>query len=102
MSASIGGKENRCKGASTQAVHGGAERDKGFHSMTTPIVQTATYTFDNTAKVIEFLEKRYMVATSTVRNTPAMAILRCGRWSGGSPIWNAPRMLSSIRRACLR
>jgi len=39
-------------------VHGGAERDKGFHSMTTPIVQSATYTFDNTAKVIEFLDKK--------------------------------------------
>ena len=47
-----------CKGASTRAVHGGAVRDKGFHSMTTPIVQSATYTFENTAKVIEFLEKK--------------------------------------------
>ena len=46
------------KGASTKAVHGGAARDKGFHSMTTPIVQSATYTFENTAKVIEFLEKK--------------------------------------------
>ena len=46
------------QGASTRSVHGGAARDKGFHSMTTPIVQTATYTFDNTAKVIEFLDKK--------------------------------------------
>lgn len=46
------------KGASTQAVHGGAARDKGFHSMTTPIVQSATYTFENTEKVIEFLDKK--------------------------------------------
>ena len=46
------------QGASTNAVHGGADRDKGFHSMTTPIVQSATYTFDNTAKVIEFLDKK--------------------------------------------
>lgn len=46
------------KGASTRAVHGGAKRDKGFHAMTTPIVQTATYAFDNTAKVIEFLDKK--------------------------------------------
>ncbi len=45
-------------GASTQAVHGGAKREKGFHAMTTPIVQSATYTFDNTAKVLEFLEKK--------------------------------------------
>ena len=46
------------KGASTQSVHGGAARDKGFHSMTTPIVQSATYTFENTAKVIEFLDRK--------------------------------------------
>ena len=43
-------------GASTNAVHGGAEREKGFHSMTTPIVQSATYAFANTAKLIEFLD----------------------------------------------
>ncbi len=45
-------------GDSTKAVHGGSPREKGFHSMTTPIVQSATYTFANTAKVIEFLEKK--------------------------------------------
>ncbi len=45
-------------GASTNAVHAGAARDKGFHSMTTPIVQSATYTFENTAAVIEFLDKK--------------------------------------------
>lgn len=45
-------------GASTEAVHGGAAREKGFHSMTTPIVQSATYTFANTAKLIEFLDAK--------------------------------------------
>jgi len=58
MTASNNKTDGKCKGASTQAVHGGAERDKGFYSMTTPIVQSATYTFDNTAKVIEFLDKK--------------------------------------------
>lgn len=56
------GKHNQSRrqytGASTNAVHGGAARDKGFHSMTTPIVQSATYTFDNTAEVIKFLDKK--------------------------------------------
>ena len=56
------GKHNQSRrqytGASTNAVHGGAARDKGFHSMTTPIVQSATYTFENTAAVIEFLDKK--------------------------------------------
>ena len=52
------GASNRFSGESTNSVHGGAARDKGFHAMTTPIVQSATYTFANTAKVIEFLEKK--------------------------------------------
>ena len=46
------------RGASTRSVHGGAPRDKGFHAMTTPIVQTATYTFGSTADVIKFLDKK--------------------------------------------
>lgn len=45
-------------GDSTTSVHGGAGRAKGFHSMTTPIVQTATYTFADTERLIEFLEKK--------------------------------------------
>ena len=49
----------RCEsGASTRSVHGGAPRDKGFHSITTPIVQSATYTFKDTATLIEFLDKK--------------------------------------------
>ena len=48
----------RFQGASTQSVHGGAARDKGLHSMTTPIVQTATFTFDDTAALIEFLDAK--------------------------------------------
>lgn len=43
-------------GSSTQAVHGGSRRHKVFHSLTTPIVQTATYTFANTQELIEFVQ----------------------------------------------
>ncbi len=45
-------------GDSTNAVHGGTAREKGFHAMTTPIVQSATYTFTDTAELIEFLDKK--------------------------------------------
>ena len=51
-------KHEGFEGPSTQSVHGGAPRDKGFHSMTTPIVQSATYAFKNTRKLIEFLDKK--------------------------------------------
>ena len=50
--------DQKHEGPSTQSVHGGAPRDKGFHSITTPIVQSATYTFKNTGRLIEFLDKK--------------------------------------------
>lgn len=50
--------DQQLEGASTRSVHGGVKRDKGFHSITTPIVQSATYAFENTSKLIEFLDKK--------------------------------------------
>lgn len=48
----------KTKGPSTRAVHGGVKRDKGQHSLTTPIVQSATYPFKNTADLCDFLDKK--------------------------------------------
>jgi cystathionine gamma-synthase len=42
------------KGLSTRAVHGGESREKPFHSVTTPIVQTATYAFKNSQERIDY------------------------------------------------
>jgi cystathionine gamma-synthase len=50
--------QDKPQGHSTRSVHGGTKREKGFHSMTTPIVQSSTYTFENTAKLIEFLDAK--------------------------------------------
>jgi len=44
-------------GPSTQAVHGGG-RDNPYHAITDPIVQTATYTFKDTAELTKFMEFR--------------------------------------------
>jgi cystathionine gamma-synthase len=41
---------------STRAVHGGEARAKPHHALTTPIVQTSTFTFANTADLIGFKE----------------------------------------------
>ncbi|GAB4510298.1 MAG: PLP-dependent aspartate aminotransferase family protein [Anaerolineae bacterium] len=49
------GKRN---GASTRAVHGGARRRNPYHALATPIVQTATYTFDDTQSLIDFMESK--------------------------------------------
>jgi cystathionine gamma-synthase len=43
-------------GDSTRAVHAGARRDKAYHSLTEPIVQTATYTFRDTQALIDYME----------------------------------------------
>lgn len=45
-------------GASTRAVHAGARRDQPQHSLTEPVVQTATYTFRDTADLADFMEAR--------------------------------------------
>lgn len=43
-------------GPSTRAVHAGAHRLKPYHSLIEPVVQTATYTFDDSADVCAFHE----------------------------------------------
>jgi cystathionine gamma-synthase len=45
-------------GSSTVAVHGGERRGRAHDSITTPIVQAATYTFADTATLIDFHEGR--------------------------------------------
>src|SRR5207244_7580693 len=43
-------------GLSTLAVHGGEPRPKPAHSLATPIVQTATYSFANTQELVDHFE----------------------------------------------
>lgn len=45
-------------GVGTRAVHGGRSVDNAHHSLTTPLVQTATYTFENTADLIDYMESK--------------------------------------------
>ncbi|HEX9604985.1 MAG TPA: aminotransferase class I/II-fold pyridoxal phosphate-dependent enzyme [Myxococcales bacterium] len=41
---------------STLAVHGGEERRKAYDAVTTPIVCTATYAFQDTAEIVRYFE----------------------------------------------
>lgn len=41
---------------STQVVHAGEKRLKPHHALTTPIVQTSTYTFENTQDLVNYME----------------------------------------------
>lgn len=43
---------------STRAVHAGETRVKPHHSLTTPIVQTSTFTFENTSDLISYHQDR--------------------------------------------
>jgi cystathionine gamma-synthase len=43
-------------GPSTQSVHAGDARPKAHHSVTSPIVQSSTYTFADTAALVEYME----------------------------------------------
>ncbi len=43
-------------GGSTRAVHAGVRRKNAYDSLTTPILQTATYTFQNTAELCDYME----------------------------------------------
>jgi cystathionine gamma-synthase len=46
------------RGGSTRSVHGGAARTKAYGSLTTPVVQSATYTFRDTRDLIDFMERK--------------------------------------------
>jgi len=43
---------------STQAVHAGEEKRKPYGAITTPIVQTSTFTFENTAEILDFMHRK--------------------------------------------
>lgn len=45
-------------GDSTRAVHAGTKRSKAHHSLTTPIIQSATYTFEDTNDLCQFMESK--------------------------------------------
>ena len=44
--------------SSTQVVHAGEDKVKPYHSITMPIVQTSTYAFENTAALIEHMQRK--------------------------------------------
>ncbi|MAU11062.1 MAG: cystathionine gamma-synthase [Anaerolineaceae bacterium] len=48
----------RPRGNSTRAVHAGTTRKKAFSSLTTPIVQSATFTFEDSADLCDFMDKK--------------------------------------------
>jgi cystathionine gamma-synthase len=49
--------QSSAKAFSTQAVHAGEQRDNHYHSLTTPIVQTALYVFRDTADMVDYQEQ---------------------------------------------
>ncbi len=54
-------------GPSTRVLHAGASHNNPHHSLTPPIIQTATYTFEDTADLIGYLDER-MFADEILRH----------------------------------
>jgi cystathionine gamma-synthase len=54
----VGRERAQGGGPSTRAVHGGEARAKLGNAMTEPIIQTATYTFANSAEIADHFEGR--------------------------------------------
>jgi cystathionine gamma-synthase len=52
---------------STRAVHAGEERRKPYGALTTPIVQTSTYTFEDTAEIMGFMRQKELAGGMTSR-----------------------------------
>jgi cystathionine gamma-synthase len=50
--------EEPVPGPSTQAVHAGETRQRLGHSITTPIIQSATFTFDDSADLTAFMRSK--------------------------------------------
>ena len=50
--------KDRASSPETQAVHGGEPRRHAYDALAAPIVQTATYTFADTAELVAFFEGR--------------------------------------------
>ena len=69
------------EGTSTRAVHAGEARRKPYGAITTPIAQTSTYTFENTAAVLAFVQHK--AERTAVRETGGDLSLRdeYGRYS---------------------
>jgi cystathionine gamma-synthase len=77
-------------GFSTQAVHAGEnekKRDKPFHSLTTPIVQTSTFMFENTADLVEYVENK--------SGGNGVARVEYGRY-GNPTLWTVERKLAAL------
>ena len=46
------------RGKSTRSIHAGVDRQNPHHSITTPIVHSAPYTFANSADLNDFMFRR--------------------------------------------
>lgn len=54
----------------TLTVHAGEERSKPYHALTTPIVQSSTFTFESTAEILRFVERRDASPTGEIARAP--------------------------------
>src|SRR5262249_28758626 len=56
---SMSGSNTRSRVTSTDAVHAGDDKQKPYDSIPTPVVQTATYAFSDTAEIEAYTQGRH-------------------------------------------
>lgn len=78
---------SRKAGASTRAVHAGEKRIKADHALTTPLVQTSTFTFEDVEDLVGFQEAHMA--------NPAMERSEYGRY-GNPTIAAVQRKLANL------
>ena len=58
---------------STRAVHAGEDKRKPFGALTTPIVQTSTLTFADSAEILDFVQRKGLASQRFGTSTGATA-----------------------------
>jgi cystathionine gamma-synthase len=70
-------------------VHAGEERRKPYRALTTPIVQSSTFTFEDTAEILRFVERREAGWTGETAQAPGHPRVRYEYGRYGNPTQRA-------------
>lgn len=73
-------------GFSTLSVHAGEDRQKIAHSLTDPIVCSATYTFSSTQAIIDFIQEKQVREEYGRYGNPGERIVEAQARGGSMPV----------------
>ncbi len=93
----------RRRGIATTAVHGGEERPRPHHALTTPIYQTATYVFRDTAELARHMSREAEREEYGRYGNPTQAVLeeKCAQLEGAEAALAFASGMAAITTALL-